>query len=66
MSQYFEDGVSGVPYEINSAHDLAKKINLVLSDPQLRQKLGENAYKTYCEKYHISKYCDMLADLILK
>jgi glycosyltransferase involved in cell wall biosynthesis len=64
VSQYFEDGVSGIGYEINNAEDLADKICHLLSEPQLREKLGANAYKTYCEKYHISNYCKFLADLI--
>jgi glycosyltransferase involved in cell wall biosynthesis len=64
VSQYFENGISGIPYEINNAEDLANKINCLLSDPQLREKLGTNAYKTYSEKYHISKYCEFLAEMI--
>lgn len=66
VSQYFENGVSGIPYEINNAEDLAEKIRRLLSEPQLCEKLGTNAYKAYNEKYHISTYCAFLADLILK
>jgi glycosyltransferase involved in cell wall biosynthesis len=66
VSQYFEDGVSGTPYEINNAEDLADKIHHLLADSQLRETLGANAYKTYYEKYHISKYCESLAKLMLK
>jgi glycosyltransferase involved in cell wall biosynthesis len=66
VSQYFEDGVSGIPYEINDAEDLSNKIHRLLADPQLRETLGAKAYKTYYEKYHISKYCESLADLISK
>jgi glycosyltransferase involved in cell wall biosynthesis len=66
VSQYFEDGVSGIPYEINNADDLADKIRHLLAEPQLCEKLGANAYKTYCEKYHISKYCESLAELVMK
>lgn len=66
MSQYFEGGVSGIPYQINNAEDLADKIRRLWAEPQLREKLGANAYRIYCEKYHISKYCEFLADLIQK
>jgi glycosyltransferase involved in cell wall biosynthesis len=66
VSQYFEDGVSGTSYEINNAEDMADKIRRLLADSQLSETLGANAYKTYCEKYHISNYCKFLADLISK
>jgi glycosyltransferase involved in cell wall biosynthesis len=66
VSQYFEDGVSGISYEINNSGDLAGKINRLLSDERLCEKLGANAYKKYSENFHISKYCEFLAELILK
>lgn len=66
VSQYFEEGVSGISYEINNAEDLADKIRRLLAEPRLRDELGANAYKTYREKYHISKYCEYLAELMLK
>jgi len=66
VSQYFEDGISGIPYEINNAEDLADKIHRLLADSQLRETLGANAYKAYYEKFHISKYCESLAELMLK
>jgi glycosyltransferase involved in cell wall biosynthesis len=66
VSQYFENGISGIPYEINNAEDLAEKIRCLLSAPQLCEQLGDKAYKTYYEKYHISKYCEFFADLITK
>lgn len=64
VSQYFEDGISGIAYEINNADDLADKIYHLWAEPRLREKLGANAYKAYYEKYHIYKYCEFLADLI--
>jgi glycosyltransferase involved in cell wall biosynthesis len=66
VSQYFENGVSGLPYEINNAKDLADKIQRLLADPQLRKTLGDNAFNEYYKKYHISNYCKSLAELILK
>lgn len=66
VSQYFEDGTSGIPYEKNNAEDLTEKILCLLSDAHLREKLGTNAFKRYNERYHISKYCEFLAKLILK
>ena len=66
VSQYFEDGVSGISYEINNAEDLVSKMSYLLAKPELRDKLGTNAYKAYYEKYHIINYCGFLADLILK
>jgi len=66
VSQYFDEGVSGISYEINNAEDLADKIHHLLSEPQLPEKLGDNAYKAYCEKYHISNYCKFMTELMLK
>lgn len=64
VSQYFEDGVSGISYERNNSEDLVEKIEFLLSDAHLRKELGTNAFKRYCENYHISKYCEFLAGLI--
>jgi len=66
VAQYFKDGVSGISYEINNGEDLANKILRLLSDPLLRHKLGADAFKRYHESYHISKYCEFLANLVLR
>ena len=66
VSQYFEEGVSGIPYEKNNAEDLIEKILYLLSDVHLREELGTNACMRYHERYHISKYCEFLANLILR
>jgi glycosyltransferase involved in cell wall biosynthesis len=60
------DGVNGIAYEKGNADDLAKKIKRLLSDPALCETLGSNAYKEYCDQYHISKFCDNLLDIIMK
>jgi len=65
ISQYFEAGVSGVPYRMNDAQDLANKIRFLLAEPLVRDKLGAKAFETYYAKYHISKYCEKLAHLVL-
>jgi len=64
VSQYIQNGVSSIPYQISNAEDPADKIRRLLAEPRLCEELGANAYKRYRENHHISKYCEFLADLI--
>ena len=59
ISQLIQDGVNGLLCEEKNSHELAKKINLLLTDDEMREKVLENSAKTvkefdYCslaEKY---------------
>jgi len=66
LSQYFEDGITGLSYRKGDAEDLADKILHLLANPNLVKDLGINAFKKYYENFHVSKYFEFLADLILK
>lgn len=64
VSQYFEDGVSGLSYETGDEEALIGKISCLLSDPNLGEKLGMQAYKSYSEHFYVSKYYEFLVNLI--
>lgn len=66
VSQYFEDGVSGISYQKGNPDDLADKILYLLSRPDLLEQLGANAFKRYHENFHVSKYFEFLSDLIMQ
>ena len=59
ISQLIQDGVNGLLCEEKNSHEMAKKINLLLTDNEMREKVLENSAKTvkkfdYCslaEKY---------------
>ncbi len=64
ISQYFQDGVTGLGYAMGNAVELAAKIRILLSDPRLRQEMGERAYVQYNEKYHLQRYYEFLQTLV--
>jgi len=64
VSQYFEDGVSGLGYRMNDPVDLAGKIGRLLADPELLNRLGASAQKAYRDKYHIVKFSEFLVGLL--
>jgi len=45
------DGINAIKFVTDDAGDLARKINLVLSDPDLRETLMGNGRKEAEEKY---------------
>jgi glycosyltransferase involved in cell wall biosynthesis len=48
-----EDGISGLLADPSNPADLAEKINLLLDDPELAQKLGINARQRVLEKFDL-------------
>lgn len=46
-----EDGVTGLFFEPNDVQDLASKIRWAVGHPEEMKKMGENARKTYEQKY---------------
>lgn len=54
LAQYFDDGLTGISYEPGNAGDLARGIRQLLSSELLRKKLGERAYRTYCDNYRVT------------
>ncbi len=63
-----EDGFNGRLFERESADDLAVKMKSLLEDEGARKSMGENARKTFKEKYCIDKlpqrFENLLADTI--
>ncbi len=64
LSQYFDDGFTGLSYEPGNAEDLAGKIQQLLSSDHLREELGQKAYKTYCENYQVTPLYHYVASLM--
>lgn len=63
ISQLIQDGVNGLLCEEKNSHELAKKINLLLTDNEMREKVLENSAKTvkefdYC--YLAEKYAEIM------
>jgi glycosyltransferase involved in cell wall biosynthesis len=50
ISEMIEDGVNGFLIESNDAEKCISRIN-ELRDSRLRERLGENSYKTYLERF---------------
>lgn len=43
--EYLEDGINGLTFKKRNAKNLAKKINILMDNEELRKELGENNYK---------------------
>ena len=51
LEEIVQDGVTGLVFEKDNAADLAEKLELVLLDPLLREKIGVNANKWVQENH---------------
>lgn len=60
ISQLIQDGVNGLLCEEKNSHELAKKINLLLTDNAMREKILENSEKTV-KKFD---YCSLAAKYV--
>jgi len=61
----YDDQVSGLIFEIKNADDLAQKVNQVLSDDDLVQKMGEAALAKAKNDYNLKVLIDKLVELYL-
>jgi glycosyltransferase involved in cell wall biosynthesis len=59
-SELIQDNVNGLLFEKENEHELANRIISLINDKKKRVILGENGYKTFTEKYHISNYVKQL------
>ena len=69
LAEIVDDGITGLVFEKDNAKDLADKLELVLSDPNLRKKMGANANKWVLENHSwdvISKRVTDIYDQILE
>lgn len=63
-SEMIEDGSNGLLFEPGNAKDLAQKIELLLSDKDLREKLAQNACRTAKDKFDIKTNVAKIKQLI--
>ncbi len=57
------DGQEGLHSEPMNAEDIAKKIKLLLSNPNLRKKMGENGRKKVLDKFTWDKVAGQIEDV---
>jgi glycosyltransferase involved in cell wall biosynthesis len=63
MNEIVRDGVTGLLFERSNAVDLAKKVNLLLEDPALRQSLRRAGRLEYEQRYSAATNFDRLMDI---
>ncbi|WP_027358833.1 glycosyltransferase family 4 protein [Desulforegula conservatrix] len=63
MAEIIKDGVNGLHFESGNPKDLADKARWLFEHPEECRKMGENALKTYEEKYTPEKNYEMLMDI---
>ena len=69
LAEIVDDGKTGLVFEKDNAKDLAAKLELVLTDSDLRNKIGKNANKWVLENHSwdvISKRVTDIYDKILE
>jgi glycosyltransferase involved in cell wall biosynthesis len=65
VSQYFENGVSGISCQRGNASELAEKIRHLLSHPEFCEELASNAFAAYRDRFHIRCFCQYVARIAL-
>ncbi|VAX24658.1 Glycosyl transferase, group 1 [hydrothermal vent metagenome] len=63
MAEIVEDGATGLHFTPGDADDLAEKVNWMISHPDERKRMGENARHVYEEKYTPERNYEMLIDI---
>lgn len=63
MTEIVEDGVNGLHFEPGNSEDLADKAKWLFEHPEECRKMGENALKTYEDKYTPEKNYEMLMNI---
>lgn len=66
VSTIVKDGYNGFLIRPRSPHLIAEKVNLLLNDDRLRQKISERAYKTVIEKFSWDKIAKKFFNLYQK
>jgi glycosyltransferase involved in cell wall biosynthesis len=56
--EFLVDGYNSLISPCFDTHDFAKKMEMLMTDENLLQKLGDNARQTYINNYEISKVMD--------
>ena len=55
IAEIIEDEVNGLLFEPGNFRELASKILILKGKPELRERLSENAFKFFLEKYELNK-----------
>jgi glycosyltransferase involved in cell wall biosynthesis len=55
IPELIHDGKSGYLVDARDSKAIAEKINLLLSDPQLRERMGENGYEIAQSRFDLRK-----------
>jgi glycosyltransferase involved in cell wall biosynthesis len=55
ITQFIIPTKSGISFEPNNSKDLSRKLNYLLSNPQIIEKMGKNARRSVEEKYNWGK-----------
>ncbi|WP_276371995.1 glycosyltransferase family 4 protein [Chryseolinea sp. H1M3-3] len=63
MAEIVQDHENGLHFEPGNPQDMVDKINLINEDPDLAQKLSQNARKTYMDLYTPEKNYTILLDI---
>lgn len=58
IAEIVEDEVNGLLFEPGNYEELASKLTKLIKDPELRDKLAEQTYKTFMDKYELNKVVD--------
>jgi len=61
--EMIEDGVSGLLFEAGNAGDLRTKIDILIGDQALRERLGQAARTTYLDRYIPDKNYNILLNI---
>jgi glycosyltransferase involved in cell wall biosynthesis len=60
VREVIEDGKHGLIFDVMDAEDLAKKISILLNDPDMRKRMGDEGRKKVEEQFIISKVADQV------
>ena len=56
IPEMIDNGLNGLLVNTHDPEALAEKVNLLLNDPTLREKLGQEARKKFMTYYTLEKY----------
>ncbi len=62
-SELVQHNKNGLLFQSQNEKELASQIKKLITNPKLRNKLAEEGYKTFTEKYHIDTYTTKLLKL---
>lgn len=60
VREVIEDGKHGLIFDVMDAEDLAKKISILMNDPDMRKRMGAEGRKKVEEQFIISKVADQV------